>query len=111
MLSNKERNLKFLRIFSQVPQTIDHVVEVCLGIKQVSRIPIRVRAQKPSYLFARKDFSAASKNNASGEPGARGEPSGSGSNMSKVVMGSLALGFAGIAAYQTGYLDNILVNE
>lgn len=67
--------------------------------------------QIPSYLFARKDFSAASKNNASGESGAPSDPSGSGSNMSKAVIGSLALGFAGIAAYQTGYLDRFLVNE
>ncbi|XP_063947948.1 MICOS complex subunit MIC60, mitochondrial isoform X2 [Daucus carota subsp. sativus] len=82
-----------------------------LGIKQISRIPTRAQTQIPSYLFARKDFSAASKNNASGESGAPSDPSGSGSNMSKAVIGSLALGFAGIAAYQTGYLDRFLVNE
>ncbi|KAK1371719.1 Mitochondrial inner membrane protein Mitofilin [Heracleum sosnowskyi] len=82
-----------------------------LGLKQVSRIPTRARTQIPSHLFARKDFSAATKNNASGEPGAPGDPSGSGSTMTKAVIGSLALGFAGIAAYQTGYLDSFLVNE
>ncbi|KAL8110725.1 MICOS complex subunit MIC60, mitochondrial [Apium graveolens] len=82
-----------------------------LGLKQVSRIPTRARTQIPSHLFARKDFSAASKSNASGEPGAPGDPSGSSSNMTKAVVGSLALGFAGIAAYQTGYLDRFLVNE
>lgn len=67
--------------------------------------------QIPSHLFARKDFSAASKSNASGEPGAPGDPSGRGSNMTKAVIGSLALGFAGIAAYQNGYLDGFLVDE
>lgn len=67
--------------------------------------------QIPSYLFARKEFSAASTNNASRESGAPGDPSGSGSNMSKAVIGSLALGFAGIAAYQTGYLDSFFANE
>lgn len=75
------------------------------------RIPIRVTTQIPLYLSSRKEFSVASQPNASKGPGSTGKPSDSGSNFSKVVIGSVAIGAAGLTAYQTGHLDKLLTKE
>lgn len=61
--------------------------------------------QIPSYLSSRKEFSVSSQKNAPQGSGATGKPSESGSNLSKAVIRSVALGAVVITAYQTGYLD------
>lgn len=79
--------------------------------RPVRRIPTQIKTQIPSYLSSRKDFSVASQKNAPQGSGATGKPSEPESNLSKAVIGSVALGAAVIIAYQTGYLDRFLVKE
>ncbi|XP_043723582.1 MICOS complex subunit MIC60 isoform X1 [Telopea speciosissima] len=69
-----------------------------------SRSVGRITAQKPFWLISRKELSVASQQNASQRAGSTGEPPKSGSNISKVVIGSIAVGAVVMAAYQTGYL-------
>lgn len=57
------------------------------------------------YLSSRKEFSTASQSNSPENP------PNSGGNLSKVFIGSIALGVAGITAYQTGYFDKVLTKE
>nr|XP_043607312.1 MICOS complex subunit MIC60 [Erigeron canadensis] len=74
------------------------------------RISPRITTQIPLYLSSRKKFSAAPDPG----PGSTGKPPGSGSNLSKVFIGSIVLGgaaAAGMTAYQTGYLDKYLMKE
>ncbi|KAJ0770548.1 putative mitochondrial inner membrane protein Mitofilin [Helianthus annuus] len=78
------------------------------------RISPRITTQIPLYLSSRKEYSVASQPNTSKVPGSTGKPSnsGSGSNVSKVFIGTIALGAAAVVtAYQTGYLDKLLTKE
>ncbi|KVH87393.1 Mitochondrial inner membrane protein Mitofilin [Cynara cardunculus var. scolymus] len=65
----------------------------------------------PLYLFSRKEFSVAPQSNSSKPSGSTGKPPDSGSNLSKVFIGSLAIGAAALTAYQTGYLETFLTKE
>ncbi|KAI7726276.1 hypothetical protein M8C21_023132 [Ambrosia artemisiifolia] len=66
----------------------------------------------PLYLSSRKEYSVASQPNSSKVSGSPGEPPNSGSNLSKVFVGTIALGAAAvITAYQTGYLDKLLTKQ
>ncbi|KAJ4967600.1 hypothetical protein NE237_019449 [Protea cynaroides] len=72
--------------------------------QSVKRIPRQITTQKPFCLISRKELSVASQQNASQGPGSKGKPPESGSNISKVIIGSIAVGAVGMAAYQTGYI-------
>ncbi|XP_042495159.1 MICOS complex subunit MIC60 isoform X1 [Macadamia integrifolia] len=72
--------------------------------RSVRRIPRQITTQKPFWLISRKELSVASQQNASQRAGSAGKPPESGSNISKVVIGSIAVGAVVVAAYQTGYL-------
>ncbi|KAF3441014.1 hypothetical protein FNV43_RR19300 [Rhamnella rubrinervis] len=74
--------------------------------RAVRRIPGHVATQIPRYF--RKELSTIPQKNASPEPGSSGKPPESSSSMSKVVIGSAAVGVAILVAYQTGYVDQIL---
>nr|KAJ0203908.1 hypothetical protein LSAT_V11C500244110 [Lactuca sativa] len=70
-----------------------------------SILEISSRRSIPLYLSSRKEFSTASQSNSPENP------PNSGGNLSKVFIGSIALGVAGITAYQTGYFDKVLTKE
>ncbi|XP_076916366.1 MICOS complex subunit MIC60, mitochondrial-like [Bidens hawaiensis] len=69
--------------------------------RSIGRLSPRITTQIPWYLSSRKEYSVAP------QPNSTEKPSDSGTNVSKVFIGTVALGAASvIAAYQTGYLDN-----
>lgn len=63
------------------------------------RNPARIATQIPSYLSCRKQYSAASEQNAPQGSGSAGKPSESGSALPKMIVGTLTLGAALLAAY------------
>lgn len=64
--------------------------------------------QIPAFLSSRKELSTVSKQNTPSQPGSAGKPPESGGSLPKVIVGSVAVGAAFFAAYQTGYLDQLL---
>ncbi|KAI3691380.1 hypothetical protein L2E82_49737 [Cichorium intybus] len=77
--------------------------------RSAGRISPRITTQIPLYLSSRKEYSTASQSpKGSGSPV---NPPNSEGNLSKVFIGSIAIGAAGITAYQTGYLDKLLNKE
>lgn len=64
--------------------------------------------QKPAFLSSRKEFSTGSKQNTPSQPGSAGKPPETGGSLPKVIIGSVAVGAAFFAAYQAGYLDQLL---
>ncbi|KAF1887795.1 hypothetical protein Lal_00023803 [Lupinus albus] len=73
--------------------------------------PRRFITQIPSYLSSRKEFSSASKPSRASAPVSTGKPPESNGSLSKFFVGSVAVGAAFLAAYQTGYLDQYLQKE
>ncbi|KAL1364857.1 hypothetical protein HN51_013002 [Arachis hypogaea] len=67
--------------------------------------------QIPSHLSSRKKLSTASKPDPAPAPGSTGKPPESSGSPSKFLIGTVALGAAFLAAYQTGYLDKYLKKE
>ncbi|XP_061345281.1 MICOS complex subunit MIC60, mitochondrial [Gastrolobium bilobum] len=67
--------------------------------------------QIPTHLPSQKRFSTASKPSGAPAPGSTGKPPESNDTLSKFFIGSVALGAAFLAAYQTGYLDQYLQKE
>ncbi|RWR71839.1 Mitochondrial inner membrane protein Mitofilin [Cinnamomum micranthum f. kanehirae] len=67
--------------------------------------------QVPCFLSSRKEFSVSSQPNSSQGSTSSEKPSGSGNNISKFVLGSVAVGVAVMAAYQTGYIGHHQVKE
>ncbi|KAJ1412863.1 Mitochondrial inner membrane protein Mitofilin [Sesbania bispinosa] len=65
----------------------------------------------PSHLSLRRKFSNASKPSGASAPGSTGKPPESSGSLSKFFIGSVAVGAAFLAAYQTGYLDKYLNKE
>lgn len=65
----------------------------------------------PSHLSSRKKFSNASRPGGASAPGSTGKPPESNDSLSKFFIGSVAVGAAFLAAYQTGYLDKYLKKE
>lgn len=76
--------------------------------RALRRIPRQITTQIPAFLSSRKEFSTGSKQNASSGPGSAGKPSESRGSLPKIIVGSVAVGAAFFAAYQTGYLDQLL---
>lgn len=73
------------------------------------RIPRRIAGQRSLYLSSRRELSTASPQNAStGKPGKAPE---SGSSLPKFIFGGVAISAAFMAAYQSGYLDQMLGKE
>lgn len=79
--------------------------------RSAGRISPRITTQIPLYLSSRKEYSAASQSNSPKGSGSPVNPPNSEGNLSKVFIGSIAIGAAGITAYQTGYLDKLLNKE
>ncbi|CAL0329955.1 unnamed protein product [Lupinus luteus] len=73
--------------------------------------PRRFLTQIPSHLSSRKEFSSASKPSRASTPGSTGKPPESNGSLPKFFIGSVAVGAAFLAAYQTGYLDQYLKKE
>ncbi|KAH7861559.1 hypothetical protein Vadar_027716 [Vaccinium darrowii] len=63
------------------------------------RNPARIATQIPSYLSCRKQYSVASEQNAPQGSGSAGKPPESGSALPKMIVGTLTLGAALLAAY------------
>lgn len=63
------------------------------------RNPARIATQIPSYLSCRKQYSVASEQNAPQGSGSAGKPPESGSALPKMIVGTLTLGAALMAAY------------
>ncbi|TKY60322.1 MICOS complex subunit MIC60 [Spatholobus suberectus] len=78
----------------------------------VRRNPRRFICQQISlHLSSQKNFSTASKPGGASASGSPGKPPESNGSLSKFFIGSVALGAAFLAAYQTGYLDQYLKKE
>lgn len=67
--------------------------------------------QIPLHLSSQRSFSTASKPGSAPASGSPGKPPESNGTLSKFFIGSIALGAAFLAAYQTGYLDQYLKKE
>lgn len=77
--------------------------------RSFGRIPRRIAGQGSLYLSSRRELSTASPQNAStGKPGKAPE---SGSSLPKFILGGVAVSAAFMAAYQSGYLDQMLGKE
>jgi MICOS complex subunit MIC60 len=62
--------------------------------------------QSPTFLKSRSNSTKASpKSSQNAAPGPQGQPSQSGSNVSKIVLGTLVVGAAAMGAHQLGYID------
>ncbi|KAL5215993.1 hypothetical protein ABZP36_007394 [Zizania latifolia] len=70
--------------------------------------PISSEVPSPAFLQSRSKSTKASQQSStkSTVPSPQGKPSQSGSNVSKVLLGTLAVGAAAMAAYQAGYIDH-----
>ncbi|CAH9139384.1 unnamed protein product [Cuscuta epithymum] len=79
--------------------------------RSFERFPAQIVNQVPSCLSLRKEFSVQSPQNRPQGSDSSGKPSNSGGLLSKFAIGSVALGAAFMAAYQTGYLDKYLIKE
>ncbi|CAL0325147.1 unnamed protein product [Lupinus luteus] len=67
--------------------------------------------QIPSHLSSRKKLSSISKPGGASAPGSTGKPPESNGSLSKFFIGSVAVGAAFLAAYQTSYLNQYLKKE
>ncbi|XP_041005225.1 MICOS complex subunit MIC60 [Juglans microcarpa x Juglans regia] len=79
------------------------------SLRALRRIPRQITTQIPTHS-SRKEFSTRHPQNASSQPGSAGRPHDSGF-LPKLIVGSVAIGAAFFAAYQTGYLDQFLNKE
>ncbi|XP_047173871.1 uncharacterized protein LOC124841616 isoform X1 [Vigna umbellata] len=70
-----------------------------------------VYQQIPLHLSSQRNFSSTSKPGGASASGSPGNPPESNGTLSKFFIGSVALGAAFLAAYQTGYLDQYLKKE
>ncbi|KAG5025428.1 hypothetical protein JHK82_021330 [Glycine max] len=70
-----------------------------------------VYQQIPLHLSSQKNFSTVSKPGGASASGSPGKPPESNGTLSKFFIGSVALGAAFLAAYQTHYLDQYLKKE
>ncbi|KAL3004008.1 hypothetical protein AAZX31_08G137700 [Glycine max] len=77
----------------------------------LKRNPRRFVYQIPLHLSSQKNFSTVSKPGGASASGSPGKPPESNGTLSKFFIGSVALGAAFLAAYQTHYLDQYLKKE
>ncbi|KAL5214763.1 hypothetical protein ABZP36_003915 [Zizania latifolia] len=80
------------------------------SLRSLTRIPRPISSEVPSpaFLRSRSKSTKASQQRSTQNtvPSPQGEPSQSGSNVSKVLLGTLVVGAAAMAAYQVGYIDH-----
>ncbi|CAL5070291.1 unnamed protein product [Urochloa decumbens] len=78
------------------------------SLRSLARIPRPISGESPTFLRSRSNSTKASQKNStqSTVPGPQEEPSQSGSNVSKLVLGTLVVGAAAaVGAHQLGYID------
>ncbi|KAK7399498.1 hypothetical protein VNO78_10682 [Psophocarpus tetragonolobus] len=90
----------------------------CRSILQISSRPTLrtnpsrfIYQQIPLHISSQKNFSTASKSGDVSVSGSPGKPPESNGTLSKLFIGTVALGAAFLTAYQTGYLDQYLKKE
>ncbi|CAN6250321.1 unnamed protein product [Urochloa humidicola] len=78
------------------------------SLRSLARIPRPISGESPTFLRSRSNSTKASQKNSTQNtvPGPQEEPSQSGSNVSKLVLGTLVVGgAAALGAHQLGYID------
>ncbi|KAG8043203.1 hypothetical protein GUJ93_ZPchr0119g33228 [Zizania palustris] len=92
------------------PAMLRRCVRDLYSLRSRTRIPRPISSEVPSpaFLQSRSKSTKASQQRSTQNnvPGPQGEPSQSGSNVTKVLLGTLAVGAAAMAAYQAGYIDH-----
>ncbi|CAD6262084.1 unnamed protein product [Miscanthus lutarioriparius] len=76
-------------------------------LRSLARVPRPISGESPTFLKSRSNSTKASPKSSTqnAAPGPRGQPSQSGSNVSKLVLGTLVVGAAAMGAHQLGYID------
>lgn len=76
------------------------------SLRRIPR-PISSEVQSPTFVQPRRNTTKASQQGSAQKsvPGPKEEPSQSGSKVPKLLLGTLVVGAAGMAAYQAGYID------
>ncbi|KAL5650487.1 hypothetical protein ACJX0J_041296, partial [Zea mays] len=74
--------------------------------RSLARVSRPISVESPTFLKSRSNSTKASpKSSQNAAPGPQGQPSQSGSNVSKIVLGTLVVGAAAMGAHQLGYID------
>ncbi|ONM13226.1 Formation of crista junctions protein 1 [Zea mays] len=76
-------------------------------LRSLARVPRPIFGESPTFLKCRSNSTKASPKSSTqnAAPGPQGQPSQSGSNVSKLALGTLVVGAAAIGAHQLGYID------
>ncbi|EES12936.1 MICOS complex subunit MIC60 [Sorghum bicolor] len=76
-------------------------------LRSLARVPRPISGESPTFLKSRSNSTKASPKSSTqnAAPGPQGQPSQSGSNVSKLVLGTLVVGAAAMGAHQLGYID------
>ncbi|CAN6277080.1 unnamed protein product [Urochloa humidicola] len=76
-------------------------------LRSLGRIPRPISGESPTFLRSRSNSTKASQKNSTQNtvPGPQEEPSQSGSNVSKLLLGTIVVGAAVVGAHQLGYMD------
>ncbi|KAK8449767.1 hypothetical protein SEVIR_7G266800v4 [Setaria viridis] len=77
------------------------------SLRSLGRIPRPISGESPTFLRSRSNSTKASQKNSTQNtvPGSQEESSQSGSNVSKLVLGTIVIGAAAVGAHQLGYID------
>ncbi|KAJ1273017.1 hypothetical protein BS78_06G247900 [Paspalum vaginatum] len=76
-------------------------------LRSLARVPRPISGESPTFLRSRSNSTKASQKSSTQNsvPGPQEQPSQSGSNGTKLVIGTLLVGAAAISAHQLGYID------
>ncbi|CAD6259387.1 unnamed protein product [Miscanthus lutarioriparius] len=76
-------------------------------LRSLARVPRPISGESPTFLKSRSNSTKAAPKSSTqnAAPGPQGQPSQSGSNVSKLVLGTLVVGAAAMGAHQLGYID------
>ncbi|KAF7019243.1 hypothetical protein CFC21_032439 [Triticum aestivum] len=82
-------------------------------LRSLRRIPRPISSESPTFGQLRRNSTKASQQGSAQKsvPGPKEEPSKSGSKVPKLLLGTLLVGAAGMAAYQAGYIDLQFMDE
>ncbi|KAL6844506.1 hypothetical protein ACP4OV_026179 [Aristida adscensionis] len=77
------------------------------SLRSLTRVPRPISSESPAFFSSSSKSTKASQNNSTQNtaPGPQEGPSQSGSNVTKLMVGTLLVGAAAMGAYQTGYID------
>lgn len=77
------------------------------SLQSLPRVPRQISGESPTFLRSRSNSTKASQKSSTQNtvPSPQEQPSQSGSNSTKFVLGSLLVGAAAMCAYQLGYID------